>query len=175
MSHAVHAKSLSDWIKIHDAKAGLEAAFPGNPIEMSFDLPFQNTPSKGNLHLYSVPLETGVIILSILKTPDISDKILTEEPFKECVDAYLVKYLFQEPHVFHQKQTFKSKKEQYEGLPLMSFQFSYWDGHHTQWMKGAAFVKDGVLYKLIYLAPKEGYDNKLLEHFVGSFHLKSKA
>lgn len=171
MSHAVHAKNLSEWVNVQNAKDGFQVAFPRKPIEMSFDLPFQNTPAKGNLHIYSVPLDSGVVMMTVLESQGVKENILKEGQFKDCVDTYLVKYLFQDPQAFHQKQTFKSKKTKHNGLDLMTFQFSYRDGNKTQLMKGAAFLKDGVLYKLVYLAPKEGYDNELLEHFVDSFKL----
>lgn len=169
MGQAVQAKNLSGWITIRSEEAGFQASFPGKPIEMSFDLPFQNTPAKGSLRIYTYPMEKGVMILSILKRDSLGEEILREERFKQCVDEFLVKHLFQDPHLFHQRQSFKCRKTERNGIPLLAFQFSYKDGRQMQWMKGAAIVKNEALHTILYLAPKEGYDNELLEHFVEAF------
>lgn len=172
MANASHSDHQPKWVNIKDSDNQMRVSFPRKPHELSFDLPFQNTPATGNLHIYSLPVEKGLLALSVLESPVLNEEVLQEEIFKQHFYSFVVNYLFHEPHRFKKNQSFKGTRDEFQGIPILSFQFTYQtEDKETQMVKGAALLKNQTLYNLFYLAPKEGYDDELLKEFVGSFQL----
>lgn len=173
MANASDLSNQPKWVNIKDSVHRMQVSFPRKPFELSLDLPFQNTPATGNVHIYSVPMEkeNGLLVLSILTSPEVNHRNLEEERFKLNFEKYVVKYLFHQPHDFHKNQSFKGFKDEYEGLPILSFQFSYLDDQKAKLLKGVAVVQDNTIYHLFYVAQKNNYDDEILKEFVGSFHL----
>lgn len=171
MANVSGSDNQPKWVNVKDSVNQMRVSFPRKPLELSFDLPFQNTPAIGNLHIYSVPMEKGLLALSILDSPLLSERILQEDRFRQHFDAFVVKYLFHEPQHFQQNQSFKCTRDEFKGIPILSFQFTYQVDKQTQMLKGAALLKNHTLYHLFYLAPKEDYDDELLKEFVGSFQI----
>ncbi|MBA2369140.1 MAG: hypothetical protein H0V82_08980 [Candidatus Protochlamydia sp.] len=153
------------WVPIKDSKYHMEAAFPHAPIEMSFDIPFENTPAQGRLHVYSCATKTGVYLLCALSIPNIDKKTLEKDTFKKTFEAHLVPRLFYYPQLFKKQQTYSASKKE-EGL---AFQFSYQDKADKRLLKGHAAVKGSILYTLIYIASEGHFDKHEWEKFQGSF------
>lgn len=173
MVHASEADNQSKWTRVIHSNKQMRISFPRKPLELSFDLPFRNELGRGNLHLYSVPMskEGGLLALAVLTAPHLSEKVLEEEQFKKYFESYLVKYLFYHPQMFQQNQTFKSSLSDFQGMPILSFEFTYQEKEKIQMVKGAAVLQDQTLYYLFYLASKKGYDDELLKEFVSTFTL----
>lgn len=82
------------WLTIKDEATGIRANFPGRPLEMTFDLPFQNTPAKGKIHLYSVPSQKGLLVLSTFSSSEINSGWLQKEQFHAFFEKTLIPYFF---------------------------------------------------------------------------------
>lgn len=159
------------WMTIEDREAGLRADFPQRPLDIIFDIPFQNTPATGHLHVYSVPTKTGVLILSTLTSPSVTTKMLEKEQLKQYFETVLVPHLFYSPKIFQDRQTFKYTSKEVEGHPAASFLFTYQDHDQQKRLEGFAFVKEHNLYTYFYLASEQNFDQNLLNRFVSSIHL----
>lgn len=173
MTHASDVGNQPKWINVRNSENQMRISFPRKPLELSFDLSFQDKARTGNLHIYSVPMleKSGLLVLGILTAPHLTEEVLQEKQFGKHFDSYLVKYLFYHPQIFQRNQTFKRTLNEFDGMPILSFEFTYQDDEKTQMIKGAAVLRDQTLYYLFYLAPKKGYDDELLKEFVGTFHI----
>ncbi len=159
------------WMTIEDRETGLRADFPQRPLDITFDIPFQNTPATGHLHVYSVPTKTGVLILSTMTSPSVSVDMLEKSHLKQYFESVLVPHLFYSPKVFQKHQSFKYAPKEVEGQPAASFQFTYQDHDQQKHLEGFAFVKEHHLYTYFYLASEQHFDQNLLQRFVSSIHL----
>ncbi len=156
-----------DWPLIKDAETGVEARFPHPPLEMTFELPFQNTPPTGYLHLYSVPTQEGVFVLSLFKSSDLSSP-LQKETFKDFFEHLLVPRLFYYPHVFQERQKFHYTPQ--GGETEASFEFNYRDHGIEKKLEGRAVWRDQILSTYFYLASKKNFNQETLEKFLNSVH-----
>lgn len=154
------------WVSIQDSKDRMKATFPHAPIEMSFDIPFQNTPSQGRLHVFSCATQTGVFLLCALSIPNIDKKIVEKDDFKKTFETYLVPRLFYYPQLFKKQQTYSASKRE-EGL---TFRFSYQDKTDKRILQGQAAVKGNILYTLIYIATEAHFNEHEWEKFQHSFN-----
>lgn len=155
-----------DWALIKDSETGIEARFPHSPLEMTFEIPFQNTPPTGYLHLYSVPTQKGIFILSILKSPDLSTP-LQKECFKDFFEQLLIPRLFYYPHVFQEQQVFHYTPQ---GEREALFEFDYQDHGIKKKLEGKAIWMDQTLCAYFYLASKKDFNQTHLQHFLESVH-----
>lgn len=155
------------WVTIKDKERGLQADFPHPPLEMTFEIPFQNTPPKGHIHLYSVPTQTGIFVASTFSSPEVSADHLQKEQFSEFFESLLVPYFFFNPAVFQDHQTFN---HQFLGdqEDAISFQISYHDHGIVKNLEGRAIVKDNILYTYFYLASEKVFDPDLFKRFIDS-------
>jgi hypothetical protein len=154
------------WVAIKDSKDQMEAAFPHAPIEMSFDIPFQNTPAQGRLHVFSCATQTGVYLLCALSIPNIDKKTLEKDAFKKTFEAHLVPRLFYYPQLFKKQQTYSASKKD----ESLTFRFSYQDKADKRILQGHAAVKGNILYTLIYIATEAHFDEQEWEKFENSFN-----
>lgn len=170
------SSSLNDsWMTIESKDETMRVAFPKKPLDLKFNIPDKKTRTNGKLHIYSTPIKKGhgLLALSILTISEINKNSLEPKQFKENFQTYLVNYLYNEPHQFNHRQKFKSRLDEFEGIPLLSFQFSYKDKDNDDplLLKGAALIHGHKLYQLFYLAPENEYDEEILTSFVSSFEL----
>lgn len=176
MAEQANSSSSHDWVTIKNSTIGLEASFPHQPIEMTFDLPFQNIPPKGRIHLYSVPIKTGLLVLSTLKSSEINSTWLKKENLKEFFDQILVPHLFYNPQVFQNQQALTYKTEQNKKNESQgTFQIYYQDHGEKKRIEGIALVKGDRLYTYFYLASDKGFDQHLLKQFVESVYFTQEA
>ncbi|WP_068470061.1 hypothetical protein [Candidatus Protochlamydia phocaeensis] len=166
-------KYLGPWISIQDPVNRMEASFPYQPIEMTFDLPLQNTPPIGHLHVFSSSTKSAVFILSALSLPTINEDILQGEAFKKNFEHYLVPRLFYSPHFFYQNQSFSFEKTSFKNQPALLFGFSYLDHQTPRLLKGLAVVKGHTLYSIFSLASEAHFTEEDLQQFIESFRLLS--
>lgn len=159
--------SPENWTLIKDSETGLEAYFPHFPLEMTFEIPFQNTPPTGYIHLYSVPTQTGVFVLSIFKSSD-SNLRLQKEIFKDFFEHQLVPRLFYYPHVFQEQQVFSYNPQ---GEKEAFFTFEYQDHGVEKRLEGKTILSDQTLYTYFYLSTKEDFNKEELQYFLNSVHL----
>lgn len=164
-------QSSQNWITIKDEETGLQADFPRRPLEMAFEVPFQNTPPLGQIRFYSIPVETGTLILTIFNSPKVNSDWLKKEEFYHFLENLLVPHLFFEPAVFHNQQVFAHELKKDEGEKVVSFHISYEDHLITKRMEGLAKVKKHTLYTYFYLASEETFDPELAHRFLHSVYL----
>ncbi len=175
MVEAADTPSSRHWVTTLDPVDHMKASFPHKAIEMTFDIPFKNTPAKGQLHLFSSSTKTGVFLLSALTLSSVDEHILEEAAFKHTFETHLVPRLFYSPQLFRRNQTFSSSVNTFKGKPALSFQFSYQDRHGTRILKGIATVKGHTLYTLFYLSSKGQFNEADLQQFIQSFDLVEEA
>lgn len=162
------------WVAIQDKAAGLTADFPHHPLEMTFDIPFQNTPPTGQVHVYSVPTQKGLICLSTCTSPSLKDAQLTKEELLQFFENVLVPHFFFNPAVFQDKQTYNFQPTKYEGLDAATFQFTFLDHGVKKKLEGIALIKKNILIIPFYLASGNDFDAKVLDRFLKSFRLKTR-
>ena len=170
MANLFNSLNHSKWITINNLEEGIELSFPRKPFELKFTPSFKGSSSK--LHIYSAPIEKGLLVFSVLTSPEIDESVLDPAQFKQNFKSYLVKYLFQDPHFFQRSHKFESSIDQFKSFPLLSFLFTYQDSQTLQLIKGAAIVQNDTLYQIFYLAPANEYNHKILKKFIGSFNFK---
>lgn len=161
------------WVTLKDEETGFEVDFPRRPLDMEFDIPFQNTPPQGKIHLYSVPTQAGVLVFSTLSSDDIQEGWLQEKHLKAFFDKILVPHLFYNPKVFHDHQAFKYTPHEMDGASAAAFEITYRDHGTLKRVEGVSVVREGMLYTYFYLASDEHFDREILKHFVESFHFSS--
>lgn len=159
------------WVTIQDTETGLKADFPHPPLEITLDYPFQNTPPTGQIHVYSVPTQKGLLALSTFHSSTLKDKELKKEMLHEFFETILVPHFFFNPSVFQNQQIFEFKATQFEGLPAASFQFYFQDHEVMKKLEGMAIIKDQTLYIPFYLASKNDIDPQILHRFLKSIQL----
>lgn len=157
------------WVTVKDEAVGIKADFPHRPIEMSFDIPFQNTPPTGRVHLYSVPTRSGVLVLSSLTSKEGAEVWLEKEQLHRFFDTILVPHLFFNPKIFNQEQAFGYSLHQ-EDKHLASFYFTFQDHGITKRLEGFAHARGEALYLYFYLGSENEFDRELLKHFSDSVH-----
>lgn len=170
MADPVASKDPSQWVTIQDQESGLVADFPHFPLEMEWDIPFQNTPPSGHVHLYSMPTQTGVLILSTLHSLEVTPEWIHEKKFKDFLDTILIPHLFYQPKTFYQQQVFHYTPESFDEAKGASFQISYQDHDVIKQMEGRALVKDRTLCLFFYLGSKKTFDQELYKRFLNSVH-----
>lgn len=163
----------SKGINVKNTAKTMQISFPRKPFEMDFSVHFKGESKKGDLEVYSLPIQDkgGLMVCAVLSGDHLSEDVLQEKKFKEYFNSYLVKYLFYSPDFFSKNQKFQATRSEYQGIPILSFEYSYQD-EETQLIKGTAVLHENSLFFLFYLAPEKNYDNELLKDFVGSFHLQ---
>lgn len=161
------------WVTIKEG--ALQADFPHRPIEMTFEVPFQNTPPTGHLHLYSVPIQSGVLVLSTFTSSAVNANWLQKEHLLQFFETTLVPYVFFNPSVFQDHQVFHTQSKQIKGEKAISFQISYEDHNVIKKLEGVATVKTNKLYIYFYLASEDTFDSATLQRFVDSVHIAKEA
>lgn len=161
-----------DWVTIQDEETGIKVDFPHNPLEVTLDLPFQNTPPAGQIRVYSVPTSKGLLALSTWHPSSIKDNELTKEKLYEFFETVLIPHLFFNPAVFHQHQNFEFALKPFEGHPAASFVFSFEDHGVMKKLEGMAMNKEGTLYIPFYLAAKSDFDRQILQRFLKSIQIQ---
>lgn len=162
--------SSQDWVTIKDEESDLEVSFPNQPLDITFDVPFQNTPPQGQLKLYSTATQTGVFILSVFRSPEVNASWLEHDPLKEFFEKILVPHLFYDPSVFRNEQTFDVQLKR-EGDPSsVSFQIHYLDRGMVKRVEGEGKIKNNALCLYFHLASEDVFDSALLHQFVESVH-----
>jgi hypothetical protein len=157
-----------NWITIKDQETGIQADFPHQPLEMTFDVPFQNTPPKGKIHLYSFPTQSGILVLTIYSSETLNDDWLQKENLHHFFADLLAPHLFFDPLVFQNQQTFTFQPEQIDGEKGVSFQISYHDHGAIKKIEGIARMSVHTLYVYFYLASEKSFDQELFSRFLDS-------
>lgn len=164
MSDQIHQFFPEGWVTVKDEEAGIKADFPRRPIEITFDIPFQNTPPTGHVHLYSVPTRFGVLVLSSLTSEEGAEGWLEKKKLHQFFEAILIPHLFFNPKIFDQKQAFGYALHK-DDPHLASFHFTFQDHGVTKRLEGFAHARGKVLYLYFYLGNEQGFDKEMLRHF----------
>lgn len=162
------AAEAHEWVTIHNDEKGIRADFPHLPLEMTIELPFQNTPPVGDLHFYSAPTQMGLFVLSIWSSPLVDHNWLKKEKFHLFFETILSPHLFYDPNVFRQHQTFEYA---IQAENAASFRFTYEDHESLKRLEGINIVKGTILYTYFYLAAEDLFDFQLFHRFVDSVHI----
>lgn len=173
MLQAADTHPPRQWIATLDSVDQMKASFPHRAIEMTFDIPFKNTPSKGHLHIFTSATQTGVFLLSALTLPFINEKILNEKNYKTAFETYLVPHVFYSPQQFQRHQTFSCSHSLFKGRKALLFQYSYYD-KQKKLLKGLSTVRGNTLYMLFYLTPQMQFNETDFQYFIESFDLWNK-
>lgn len=168
MAEQSHQPLSQNWITIKDKETGLLADFPHNPLEMTFDIPFQNTPPTGQVHIYSVPTQHGLLVLSIFHSTAIHSNELDKEQVQQFFETTLVPHFFFNPAVFQEHQEYHFQIFELDGQEAASFQFSFQDHGVMKKLEGLALVKNQTLYIPFYLASEKDFDQEVFNQFLGS-------
>lgn len=158
----------NEWVTVRDEKTGLQVDFPHEPIEMSFEIPFQNTPPKGTVRLYSVPGPKGLFVLGTFKADEMTKDWLSKEKLSDFLNHVLAPHFFYDPAVFRNEQIFGYRPKEVEGNPGALFQIFYLDHETEKQVEGYATVRDRVLYIYFYLSSVHDFDHERLKRFVNS-------
>ena len=157
-----------EWISVKDEKTGLRIDFPHEPLNMTFDVPFQNTPPKGVVRLYSVPTQSGLLVLSIFQSSIKAKELLKKEQFMNFFSKILVPHFFYYPHVFQEQQIFEYQNMKIKELSGGIFQISYLDHEVEKKIEGCCAVDGGIFYIYFYLSSADDFDIEILKRFVNS-------
>lgn len=168
LSGGLMAEQLSQkWMTIKDEETGLNADFPRQPLELTFEIPFENTPPMGKVHLYSVPTQTGILVASAFSSPLVNSEWLQKDRLYQFFETILVPHFFFNPAVFQDKQIYTYHPTQIEGKEAASFELTYFD-RDLKKLEGIARVKESTLYIYFYLASETSFDQKMFEQFLQS-------
>lgn len=157
---------FEDWVTIKDESTGVEAEFPHVPLEMDVDTPFQNSSLEGHIHLYSLPMQKGLLVLCNFQS-FIHLENISKEGVKRFFEDILIPHFFFDPAVFLEEQTFDFDGNEKQA----SFIFSFKDHQEIKKLEGKIFKKDNLLYIPFYLSSEKDFDSKLLRRFLNSIHL----
>jgi hypothetical protein len=157
-----------EWVTIKDQKTGLQVDFPRKPLEMSFETPFQNTPPEGQIHLYSAPMPSGILVASTFTSNKVSSDNLQKKALYQFFESILVPHFFFNPAVFNDQQVFTYEPKLIAGHPAASFHFSFHDHSLVKRLEGIAMVKKHTLYVYFYLASEHAFDTEVLNRFLHS-------
>lgn len=171
MSDQLHDPHSQKWVTIKNKESGLKVDFPLTPLEMSFDIPFQNTPPEGQIHVYSLPTQKGLLVLSTFHSLKMDSKELTKEKLLQFFETILVPHFFYNPSIFHDHQDFKFKSVHSENGESASFQISFLDHGIEKRLEGIALIKNQTLYIPFYLASDMDFDQTVFDRFLGSVQL----
>lgn len=167
---ASHPLMDKEWVTVKDSQEHLEVRFPLQPSHLSFDLPLESSDQLGHLEVFSTPAYHGLFMLSSLYSPLFVGKELHPEEFRKLFYTFIIKRMFYSPKVFKHIKNFEHSKTTFEGLPAMSFSFSYQDNQVPRKLSGLAVLKDKKLYTLFYLAAEDHFDVGVLRKFIDSLH-----
>lgn len=173
MAEQSHDPLSQNWVTIKDDGTGLKADFPHHPLEITLDVPFQNIPPKGQIHVYSVPTQKGLLALCTFRSSTLKDNELSKESLNEFFETILVPHFFFNPSIFQDHQIFDFTATQFDGHPASSFQFSFQDHEVVKQLKGIALIKDQNLYIPFYLASKNDFDPQILKRFLKSIQIQT--
>ncbi len=171
MAEQLHHPLPPLWVTIKDDETGLQIDFPHRPLEMTFDVPFQNSPPQGHIHFYSLPIQKGVLGLSIFRSVTIQSNGLHKEQLYQFFETLLVPHFFYNPEIFRHLQVFNFHPTEFHGEDSASFQFSFQDHGVVKKLEGIALVKNQTLYVCFYLASEKDFDSETLKHFLSSLQL----
>jgi hypothetical protein len=171
MAEESHLSLSQHWVTVKDEKTGLLVEFPRTPLEMTFEVPFQNTPPTGHIHLYSVPTQKGLLALSSFHCSTVDTDMLQKENLYQFFERILVPHFFFNPAVFQNHQVFHFKRIKFDSQEAVSFQFSFQDHEIEKKLEGIALIKKQTLYIPFYLASVKDFDQKILEHFLNSIQI----
>lgn len=159
------------WKTFHDKKSGVEIAFPHSPLEMSFEVPYQNTPPRGVFHFYSEPTPAGLFALSIFHSEDVTAEWLNQEKITHFFRKILVPHVFYHPKVFENQQHFDYELIQDGNEQKAIFTISFLDHEVEKKLKGIAIIRNQFLYIPFYLASAKEFDPNLFDHFIRSLSI----
>lgn len=162
---------LGNWVTVKDEKTGLQADFPHQPLEMTFEIPFQNTPPIGQIHLYSMPTQSGIMVLCTYASDEIDKKWQTKDKLHYFFESILAPYFFFNPSIFKNKQVFEAHPAEILGKKGVAFDITYSDHGIIKKMEGQALVKEHTLYVYFYLASENHFDYEILNKFFESVHI----
>ena len=161
------AETLSQhWVLIQDEKTGLNAFFPTTPFQLTFDLPFQNTPAAGQLYLYSTSTASGLLVAGIVKSEQVEEELLKKEELRSFFENTVVPHVFFQPSVFKNQQRFEHTLKEEQGRKTATYRIFYRDGDQEKHVEGIAFIKNGALHFYLYLASEENFQQAELKQFL---------
>lgn len=170
MAEQTHHPLPQEWVTIKDDETGLRVDFPHHPLEMTFDLPFQNTPPTGQIHLYSVPIQSGLLVLGTFHSSTVYSDLLEKEKFHQFFETVFIPHFFYNPTIFQNHQIFHFHPNQFNGKESPSFQFFFQDHGATKKLEGIAFIKGQTLYIPFYISSEKDFNTEIFNHFLHSIH-----
>lgn len=166
--HPLHSQQ---WITVKNGETGLLVDFPHEPLETTFEMPFQNTPPKGQIHIYSVPTPKGLLALSTFHSSTHHADKLSKQQLLQFFETVLVPHFFFNPSIFQDHQTFNFESIELEGKEAASFQFSFRDHGVVKKLEGIAVINAQMLYIPFYLASEKDFDQKVFTRFLNSVQI----
>lgn len=158
------------WTTIKD-ETGLQIDFPHHPLKLSFDVPFQNHPPQGQIDIYSLPIQKGLLGLSTFHSATIHTDWLQKERLYQFFETLLVPHFFYNPEIFQNQQVFNFQLSEFHGEESAVFQFSFQDHGLVKRLEGIALIKNQTLYVCFYLASANNFDPETLKRFLSSLQL----
>lgn len=168
MSEQSHDSLSQHWMTIIDEKTGLSVDFPNKPLEMNFDIPYQNNPPHGHMRIYSLPTQKGLLAVATFHPLTLKNNELTKEQLNHFFEEILIPHFFFDPAAFQNHPTAQFKLIKLEGHTAASFQFSFQDREIVKKLEGTALVKDQILYIPFYLSSEVDFDQSFLNRFLES-------
>lgn len=168
MADQTNQPQAHKWLTVKDEETGVVADFPHQPLELSFDHPFQNTPSQGQVRIYSVPTQKGLLVVSTFHSSTLQSPEVNKELLQWFFEKVLVPHFFFNPTVYQDHQTFNYVPLKAYELQGGSFEISFLDHDVIKKLKGLAVIKDQTLYLPFYLAAEDGFDKQVFDQFLKS-------
>lgn len=166
----VYPPSRPSWITFRHA-SGWHADFSHYPVEMTFDIPFQNTPPTGQLRVYSTPTEEGALIVSNFTSPEVNPDCLSQEKLQAFFDGKLIPWLFCQPALFRDCPLIPLPLPTSKNAPGVAFSLFSRAPHEPRQLEGRAAVVGNTLYVWFYVASEQTFNAATCHRFLDSMHL----
>ena len=167
--------SAAEWVVVQNKEGQIEISFPQPPAEMSFDLPFLNSPRLGNVHVYCTEFEKNSFILCSLKEEKSAQDFLNPAVFKQIFENKLAPHIFYDPTVLKESTAFDTKPTKIHGVPALLFEMHYVDAGTGRRLRGIALVKNEQLHTLFSVAEEVHFDEKLYDRFFNSLSIEEES
>lgn len=159
------------WITIKDEATRIQGDFPSKPLKMVFELPFQNTPPEDLVSVYSLPMASGLLVLSTYTSAMDKPKKMSREALFEFFRKVLVPHFFYNPPVFNDHLDFEYLPKIMDGRNAADFKISYLDQNVKKNIEGSSFVNGESLYVYFCLGSAREFDENISSHFLKTVKL----
>lgn len=160
------------WNPLQISFDHLEISFPRTPNHMVFDTPIENSNQQGQIHTYTSQLDSSLFMFSSIYSPLFNQDALKKDKFESVFYQSIIQRMFYQPQVFKTHKVVEYVETTLQNQPAIRFTYSYLDNHETQILSGLATYKNGKIFILFLLAPKNKFEKNTLKKFTDSFHFR---